>query len=261
MKLLKTPGRLHEFLCKMQVHFYLEFSLFSHNLIIVISENNLLICSFLPSIPPFCNLVFLFCPFTPFIGSSNKFSNIPFLLLLCIPHSFPAPIPPSISHSFLPAPSLSRLPSLLPQSQFLVTPPILLFPFPTYFIFPPPPPPPLLSSGPPSLLLLLSRFLFLTLPICTPSIPTTSHPNFSYIYSSYHSLLSDIHHILIYSSPTPTLWKNLLDSEDVIVFFRIFGRNTTLLILEHFIRYICSVFSLVLIGNLFRINERNYFRF
>ncbi len=57
-----------------------------------------------------------------------------------------------------------------------------------------------------------------------------------------------------------TLWKNLLGSEDVIVFFRIFIRNTPLLIPEHFIRYLRSIFSLVLIGILFRLNERNYFR-
>jgi hypothetical protein len=62
-------------------------------------------------------------------------------------------------------------------------------------------------------------------------------------------------------SEDAALWKNLLDSEDVIVLFRIFGRNTPLIIPEYFIRYLCGVFSLVSIGNLFRINEWNYFRF
>jgi hypothetical protein len=59
----------------------------------------------------------------------------------------------------------------------------------------------------------------------------------------------------------PALWKNLLGSSDVVVFFRLCDGDIPLMFTENSIRSLCGVFTLVYMGNMFRRNKGNYFRF
>ncbi len=79
-----------------------------------------------------------------------------------------------------------------------------------------------------------------SIPLITEDLPGWAAP--SRCLLSLTGLATLGGHGSITVCPVRTLWKNLLDSEDVIGFFRIFGRNTPLLNPEHFIRYLCGCF-------------------